>query len=225
MSKAKKGVQPFKVNKKGRHVSAMESFIRLFALPLMHLLFPYKIYGRKKAPEGRLVFVGNHYRIFDIVYCGSLTWEGIHYVAKSELTKNKLLSWLLKKCESIVVHRDGSDIRAVMDALIMLKKGDKLCIFPEGTRNKTDEEILPFFSGASLFAIKARAPVMPIAIYEKPKWFRRAHILVGEPFELKEFYDKKIDEEMLSAADEKIKDALLSLKREHKKQFEGKRRK
>ena len=64
-------------------------------------------------------------------------------------------------------------------------------------------------------AIKAKVPVVPAAIYKKPKPFKMAHILYGKPFELSEFYDKKLTEEELAAADEIIKNKILGLKREH----------
>ena len=75
--------------------------------------------------------------------------------------------------------------------------------------------VFAFKPGAAAMAIKAKVPVVPAAIYKQPKPFRMAHILYGKPFELSEFYDKKLTEEEIAEADEIIKNKILGLKREH----------
>ena len=84
--------------------------------------------------------------------------------------------------------------------------------------------MLPFKPGAAALAVKAKVPVVPVAIYKKPRLFRTAHILYGEPFELSEFYDKKLSAEDLKTADDIIKEKLLSLKRGHAAFLQEKKR-
>lgn len=64
-------------------------------------------------------------------------------------------------------------------------------------------------------AIKAKVPIVPMMIYKKPKPFRLNHILIGEPFELSEYYDRKLTEEDIREADEKLRNRLLDMRREH----------
>lgn len=218
-------VQEYKVNKKGRHISGWENFFRVLFIPVMKFFYPYKIHGNKKVSDGPVIFVCNHYGIFDIFYSASLTWEGIHYMAKSDLSEVFLVKNIMKCCRSIFVKRDGTDVRGIMDSLKVLKKGDKICLFPEGTRNKTEQEILPFYNGASLFALKAKVPVVPITIYKKPKLFRRTDIIVGKPVELTEFYDQRVNSEVLEKANERLKELILSQRYEFKKSLEEKKRK
>lgn len=75
--------------------------------------------------------------------------------------------------------------------------------------------MLPFKSGASVMAIKARVPIVPIMQYKKPKPFLLNHILIGEPFEFTEYYDKKLTDELIREADEKLREKLLEMRREH----------
>ena len=59
----------------------------------------------------------------------------------------------------------------------------------------------------------------------QPKPFKVAHILYGKPFELTEFYDKKLTEEELAKADDIIKEKILGLKREHAEYLAAKKSK
>ena len=130
-----------------------------------------------------------------------------------------------RKVKCIFVNRDGNDVRALLDCLKVLKNGEKLVIYPEGTRNKTEEDVLPFKHGASALAIKTKTPVIPLVIYSKPKMFRCAHILMGEPMEFSEYYDKKLTEADFFAVDECIRNKMIEMKREHKAYLESKKKK
>lgn len=213
----------FRTNKKGQKVSLIQSILRHVAIPFVRLVFPCRFYGNKRVPDGALLFIGNHYRVFDIMYPGCLTGEGIHFLAKSSLLKHKILGPFCKSCKVIAVNRDGNDVRGVITALKCLKNGEKVSIYPEGTRNKTDAEILPFFGGASMFAIKAKVPIVPITLYEKQKPFKVAHVIVGEPFELSEYYGVKLTEEVIKEADEKLKNVILNQRYEHGRMLEERR--
>jgi 1-acyl-sn-glycerol-3-phosphate acyltransferase len=136
-------------------------------------------------------------------------------VAKKEVFEMPVLGWLARKIKAIAVSRDGSDVRGLLDCFKCLKNGEKICIFPEGTRNKTKEAMLPFKHGAAVMAIKCKAPIVPIVIYKKPRFFCMAHVLIGEPIELTEYYGKKLSEEELGLIDEQLRQRMLDMKQEH----------
>ena len=211
-------------NKKGRHVMPLMNVLRAIVIPVFRIFKPFRCYGHTKTKDGACVYVGNHYTIWDPIYIARTTTEGIHFLSKREVTQHWLMSGICKKIRCISVNRDGNDARAFMNSLKCLKNGEKVSIFPEGTRNKTDAEMLPFKPGAAALAVKAKVPVVPVAIYKKPRLFRTAHILYGEPFELSEFYDKKLSAEDLKTADDIIKEKLLSLKRGHAAFLQEKKR-
>ena len=62
-----------------------------------------------------------------------------------------------------------------------------------------------------LFAVKSKSPIVPIWISKKPKVFRKTKIVIGEPYELSEFYDKKLDEKTLKKAGEIVNKKLIEL--------------
>ena len=187
------------------------------------IIHPYKLIGKEKVKDGAAVLVGNHYRIWDIVHMACTTKERVHFITKQELYKNKFLAYLCRKVEAIPVSRDGQDAKAIMTALRYLKKGEKISMFPEGTRNRTDAELLPLKGGAALFAIKAKVPVYPVMSIGKTKYFRRTPIIVGDPIDLSEFYDKKMTAEDYARAEEIVRENMLGVMHGYIKEKEEKK--
>ena len=187
------------------------------------IIHPYKLIGKEKVKDGAAVLVGNHYRIWDIVHMACTTKERVHFITKQELYKNKFLAYLCRKVEAIPVSRDGQDAKAIMTALRYLKKGEKISMFPEGTRNRTDAELLPLKGGAALFAIKAKVPVYPVMSIGKTKYFRRTPIIVGDPIDLSEFYDKKMTTEDYARAEEIVRENMLGVMHGYIKEKEEKK--
>lgn len=214
-----------RVDRKGAKINRFMNFLRVLGAPWIWLVLPFRFYGNKKIKRGAGIFIGNHYKMTDMTYPATLTWEGIHYLMKKSLFKGKLLTWFFSTLKVIAVNRDGSDVRAVMDSLKCLKNGEKICIYPEGTRNKVDDELQPFKSGAALISIKAKAPIIPVVTYKRPRYFRMTHVIVGDPIEFTEFYDKKPTEEDLAAADKRLMDTFVQLRAEHKEYLESKKKK
>ncbi len=214
-----------KANKKGKHINPFLNFLRCLVIPFFFLVKPFRFIGEKKVPDGACIFISNHYRMLDPVYPASLTWEQIHFVAKKELFNNPIMSFIATKAKVIGVNRDGNDARGLLDCFKCLKNGEKICIFPEGTRNKTDAEMLPFHSGAAVMAIKCKAPIIPMVIYNKPKFFRCTQVLLGEPIDLSEYYGKKLTEEEIARVDELLRQRMIEMKRSHTEYLKDKKKK
>ena len=200
--------------------------LRIMFYPIHSIVYPFKLYGNKKVGKGAYVYVGNHYCLWDIFYPAHTTWEGIHFLAKQSILEAPIVGRWARGCGVIGAQRDGSDVRTVMDAMRVLKNGEKISIFPEGTRNKvSDEEFLPFHGGAAMFAIKTKTPVIPFAICNRPKVFRKTHVVFGEPMEFTEYYGKKLTAADYEEAEEKLKNAIYTLREEHRAYLREKKRK
>ena len=200
-------------------------FLKKFMVAVTQILFPFKLVGAEKVEDGACVLVGNHYRIWDIVHMACTTQEKVHFITKKELYKNKFLAHLCGIVEAIPVSRDGQDAKAVMTALRYLKNGEKISMFPEGTRNRTEEELLPLKGGAAMFAIKAKVPVYPVMCPHKTRLFRRTKILVGDPIDLSAFYERRLTAEDYAAAEEVIREKMLETKRAAVEAFGKKKKK
>ncbi len=179
------------------------------------LIFPFKLIGKEKVQNGACVLVGNHYRLWDITHMACTTKERVHFITKQELYNNRFLAYLCRKVEAIPVSRDGQDAKAIMTALRYLKKGEKISMFPEGTRNRTGEELQPLKGGAALFAIKARVPVYPVMCLRKTRLFRCTKIVVGDAIDLSAYYDRRMTAEDYAEAEQLIRERMLATKHDY----------
>ena len=178
-------------------------FIIRVGYAIFSLIFPSKIYNKENLPSGKAVIIANHFSVLDPCYMFGLMKKDVYFLAKKEAIKENLSGKFLRSLGAIPIDRDNNDVRAMMNAMKVVK-GDvknKLVIFPEGTRNKKDKNIQPLKGGAGLFAVRTKTPIVPIIFYGKAKAFHKTRIIVGEPFELTEFYDKKIQKEDVEQID------------------------
>ncbi len=202
-------------------------FLRRVHRYLIVPFFPYKKYGHKERFNDRpYILVGNHKSVLDVAVVAMATDKPIHFIAKKQLYEKKLGKWFAEKSECIPALRDGTDVRALMQAMKYLKEGSFVGVFPEGTRNKTDEIFLPFKSGATALAIKTKTPIIPVVQVKKIRLFKLARVYYGDPFELSEFYDKKLTQEDVERADEilleKMKECYFTLSQIIKNKKKGK---
>lgn len=175
-------------------------------------IFPYKKHGHTEPFDDRpYIFVGNHLSYCDVVAVAIATNKPVHFIAKKQLFEKGLMKKFVNKCQCIPVNRDGTDVKAIMQAMKYLKGGESIVIFPEGTRNKSNEIFLPFKSGAAAISIKTKTPIVPVVQVKKIKAFRRAHIFYGEPIEFSEYYDKRLTEEDILKCDEALRGRMLEL--------------
>lgn len=151
--------------------------------PFFNLFHPSKPIHRENIPEGAALLCPNHTRASDplfVVFAMSLRHRP-QVMAKEEIMRIPVLGWLLSKAGVFAVARGKSDVGAIKRALKCLKDGDKLLMFPEGTRSK-DGDMGEGKTGVALLALRTGAPIVPIYIPAKKNWFRRTPVVFGEPF-------------------------------------------
>ena len=127
----------------------------------------------------------------------------VHYLAKKEYFDGKF-AWFFKIAGCIPVNRSIKDINAKEHAITLLNQGYAVGLFPEGTRNKTNEFLLPFKYGAVSMAQKTNAQIIPVGITGEYK-FRSKNLVtrIGKPF--------KITDLSLEEANIKLKDEISYL--------------
>ena len=160
-------------------------FLKLIYSTLLKTLYRSKVYGLENIPEdGPVIFVGNHRHAFDPIVVMTYTKRLVHYMAKESVFKG-FHGYLFKKIGLIKVYRGRSNPNAVIEAENVLNKGGTIGIFPEGTRNKSTEELLKFRHGAVAIAKKTGTPILPFAIKNKYKIFRKSVVLeFGKPIDV-----------------------------------------
>lgn len=187
-------------------------------LPFM-IMHPTTIKGRKNLPKKNVIVALNHRSNWDYVLFGIQTARKNKILAKKELFKNKLFGAILKNFGAIVVDREKNDVGAIKECFKALKDGKRLVVFPEGTRLKDESLMLgEIKSGMAMIAIKTKTPIVPIWIERKPKLFRHSRYIVGKPFELSDFYGKKLDEQTLEQANLVVREKMLQVREENLKE-------
>lgn len=161
----------------------------------LKLFFRIKVSGLENIPmDNRLVICANHMSNWDPILISIVFPRQVHWMAKKELFKNKILSFLIRKLGSFSVDRKDSDITAIKNALRVLKNEKVLGIFPEGTR-VDNLDLSNSKAGISLLTIKAKSLVLPIYIESTYKVFSRVNINIGKPMDLSDNFNKKLNNE------------------------------
>ncbi|MFY0543034.1 lysophospholipid acyltransferase family protein [Brevibacillus sp. H7] len=147
-------------------------------------LYRWQVIGAEHIPkEGPVILCANHISLLDPPLLGSGIERQVHFMAKEELFRIPVISFLIKKFGAFPVKRGASDRTAIRTALKILEEGKIFGIFPEGTRSKTGE-LGPGLPGVGMFALKSEAVVIPVAIIGPYKLFRPVKIVYGEPIDL-----------------------------------------
>lgn len=131
-----------------------------------------KTIGSELVPAAPVLFVGNHQSYGDIPICLAGTPHFAAFIAKVELKKAPILSWWMEKMGCLFIDRQNmrQSLQVILDGIEMLKAGDSLIVFPEGTRMK-DGEMGEFKLGSLKIAAKAKVPIVPVTIRNSYKLY------------------------------------------------------
>jgi len=145
------------------------------------------------------VITPNHIAMWETLIVPSNSKRVMYMMAKEELFKNKFVNWLLIHLKAFPIGRGKSDIGAIKKSVDILKKGNAICMFPQGTRAKSADK-LKFKTGAAMIAHTAKVPVVPVGIYAEDNYKFRSRVTVvyGEPIYFYDYYDKKLSKEELN---------------------------
>jgi len=128
------------------------------------LFFRVKIMGRENIPKtGPFILASNHVSFYDPPLVGSSSPRLVHFMAKKELFKNPFFGWLITQTNAHPINRRGFDRKAIETTENILKKGQGLTIFPEGTRARSGD-FLPPHPGVGMLARKNIVPVVPVYV-------------------------------------------------------------
>jgi len=186
-------------------------FLYVVIRPYFWLIHPVRAIGREHIPEGPAVICPNHTTAGDpfyVVFAFGYRWP-MRAMAKVEIMRVPFIGWLLGKAGVFGVDRGTTDVKAVRTAMKFLKEGDKLLMFPEGTRVHDGEDVQAKV-GAALFATRTGVPLLPVYIQRKKRRFRRNTVVIGEPY-YPEYEGRKPSEERLQDIARDLMDRVRAL--------------
>lgn len=152
-------------------------FIKTLLYYFFKVFFRYKIIGAENIPtSGGVVIASNHISLWDPPIVGAGLNRPVNFMAKEELFATGPLRWIITIMKAFPVKRGAADRGAIRHAINLLKNGEILGLFPEGTRSKTGELGKPE-AGIGMIVLKAGVPIVPAAIIGTNKVFKDGWIL------------------------------------------------
>ncbi len=178
-----------------------------------------RVQGAAHIPaNGPAIVCANHLSMLDPFLVGYTlnTPHPIAFMGKKELFKYRPLAWLIRGWGAFPVDRSRQDMQALRTALGVLKSGEVLGMFPEGTRGTTGE-MQAVRTGALRLAIRTQAPLIPAGVAgterSLPRGARfpqpaRLTITYGPPLDLRALYDHRPSDAEIEACADELRDTL-----------------
>ena len=163
--------------------------VKLVATPLLYFLFRFDVHGLGNVPRtGNYVVIANHLNWLDeFALLMLLPIEPrLHFLANPTILVTRKVQWFVVRSTGgfvpVVQGRRG-DPTLFRHVDRCLEVGGAVAIFPEGNYGPAEGELMPFKKGFAHFAIKAKVPVVPVALSgTKDLWLgKRIRVVIGEP--------------------------------------------
>ncbi|MCL4500107.1 MAG: 1-acyl-sn-glycerol-3-phosphate acyltransferase [Chloroflexi bacterium] len=159
----------------------------------------WRVIGRENVPKtGGALLCGNHVSYIDPPALGARSGRLVHFMAKLELFQIPVLGFLIRKVGAFPVKRGTADRAALKKAIELLQSGEVVGMFPEGKRS-LDGELQPAEAGVGMIVLRAKVPVIPVALVNTEKLlpphsfllkFSRVTVVYGTPVPLEDLYDQ-----------------------------------
>jgi len=137
------------------------SFSRFILFLILKALCRMKVSGQNYIPKkGSFILASNHLSYLDPLVIGIACPRRLSFMARHDLFCNPIFSWWLYKVGVFPVKRESRDPSALKEAIRLLKDGNVLLVFPEGTRGREGSFLEPQ-PGIGFLADKAGVPLIP----------------------------------------------------------------
>jgi len=181
-------------------------------------VYRVRIRGRDLLPAtGGYVLAPSHRSMMDIPFAAWLTTRELRYMGKASLFRIPVLGAAFRNLGGFEVARDGTDRKALRDSMEMLRNGEILLLYPEGTRQH-GPKIQALQPGAAYLALRAGVPIVPVGIAGSEEIlrdhdshiprFKPVAIVVGEPIVGERRETGVVPREQVDALTARLHDAL-----------------
>lgn len=140
----------------------------------------YKVHGKEHIdPNQPYIYIFNHRSFMDALVIPMAIPQELRAIGKKELSKIPIFGFIASRLAVWVDRKDADSRKASVQRLLeILNTGISIAVAPEGTRNDTNQTLLPFQKGAFRIAVDTGVPVLPMAIIGADKIMRRGSILL-----------------------------------------------
>jgi len=127
---------------------------------------PVRVYGKFNFQKGNnYVVVFNHNALLDIPLSAPYTPGANKTIGKASFSKVPIFGWFYKRGAILIDRKNEASRKKSFDLMKkVLEKGMHMCIYPEGTRNRTTDVLKPFYDGAFKLAVETNTEIIPCII-------------------------------------------------------------
>lgn len=146
------------------------------------------VIGEENVPKDEpVLYIGNHRSYFDVVITYARVPGLCGYISKKEIERIPLLNVWMRYLHCLFLDRNNikEGLAVILAAINKVKAGISICVFPEGTRNDSDEDFLPFHGGSLKIAEKGGCAIIPMALNHTDDifeahlpWIHKTHIVL-----------------------------------------------
>ncbi len=191
-----------KFNKQAADISQLRIVQWAFKVILFICGTKVTVIGEENVPKDEpVLYIGNHRSIFDIVITYARCPRLTGYISKKSVEKVPLLNLWMKRLHCLFIDRENvkEALKTILSGIDNVNNDISMCIYPEGTRNKTEGELLPFKEGSFKIAEKTGCAIIPMALSNSAEIFenhfpfiKKTHVVLeyGTPI-----YPKDLDKE------------------------------
>lgn len=176
---------------------------------------PFRVSGRKNFQAGKTyVVVYNHNSLLDVPLSCPFVPGPNKTIAKTSFARVPLFGWYYRKGSVLVDRKSESSRRKSFEEMkAVLAGGMHMCIYPEGTRNRTGEPLKKFYDGAFKLAVETGRPIIPAVIFNTARALPADSGFYFRPMRLRLDYLPPVSSEGLSA--EALKDKVYERMKTH----------
>jgi 1-acyl-sn-glycerol-3-phosphate acyltransferase len=175
----------YKDQKKGQDffIAVSRIWIRFW---LFLIACPLKVSGKQYFQKGKnYIVVFNHNAFLDVPLSAPFIPGGNKTIAKDSFTKIPIFAWFYKRGGIMVNRKDEkSRVRSYEAMKDILQKGMHMCLYPEGTRNQTEQPLKDFYDGAFKLAVDSNKEIIPCVLIGTKKAMPRNKTLYLLPTKL-----------------------------------------
>ena len=137
------------------------------------------VHGKEHIPTDQsFVFFPNHQGLFDVLAILEACDVPFSVVAKKEVKDVPFLKQVFAIMKAKIMDREDvrQSLQVILDVTQEVKNGRNYLIFPEGTRSRRGNQVGDFKGGSFKCAVKAKAPIVPVALLNAFEPFDRNSI-------------------------------------------------
>lgn len=198
-----------KINKPASDLRQLRIVQRVFSIVSWISGVKLTVIGEENVPTDETVlYIGNHRSFYDTVITYARCPKLTGYISKKSMNMVPIFNMWMGRLHCLFLDRDDvrQGLQVILSAIDLIKAGISITVFPEGTRNKENDTMLPFKEGTFKIAQKTKCPIIPMAITNSSAiledhfpFIRSAHVILeyGKPIYIDEL-DKE-DQKKLGA--------------------------